>query len=245
MKLGAHMIPCRTCTVGVTFACIDETGSPVEADGFHALRTVDVEMLNTQLEDKIDGDSRWHLARPPSPGGVIFVHDGSHLGSPDVARTFMARGDHDAERLSVLLERSDRIADSMREAGYFSRGGGGLFSGGEIPAPARRERESIVNELKPQPDLRHLATLTLLRKSMIVDPITHCGTCPYVDDGSNRVGEKRWSCHAAHEPGDIDDAGESIIDLGPDRPGLPPDNCPLREQPRLVMFATWEEVKRG
>lgn len=104
---------------------------PAEHTGPHDLRSVHVgDAPDTRLEDKNDDASRWNLARPSSPGGVIFVHDGPHFGSPEIRRTFMANNDHDAERLAVLLERSDRIADSMREAGYFGRGRGGLFSGG-------------------------------------------------------------------------------------------------------------------
>jgi hypothetical protein len=80
--------------------------------------------------DELTGESRWHLARPSSEGGVIFVVDGP-LGAS--ARTFMASGEDDAQRLVVLLERSDRIKDQMDDVGYYDRGPGGLFSAPAAP----------------------------------------------------------------------------------------------------------------
>lgn len=103
-----------------------------------------------------------------------------------------------------------------------------------------------MNELIPQPELLVLAHKEIDRRGFLVEPVTHCGTCPYADDGSRtRDGGSVWQCHGAHVPGDGNDDGRSIINLGYFAPRVPPDNCPLRKQPRLVMFATWEEVKRG
>jgi hypothetical protein len=103
-----------------------------------------------------------------------------------------------------------------------------------------------MNELKDQANLFVIGHKEIIERGMVVEPVTQCSNCPYVDDGSStRDGGGVWQCHGAHVPGDMSDTGQSIIKLGPKAPLLPPSNCPLRAQPRFVMFATWKEVKRG